>query len=389
MKSRAIRLFLGALFFSSLSSITPIANAASSPDCTQSANTKCLVTFSYTGAVETFMVPAGISSIYFDVEGAQGGGTNGGQGGIDTGTLNVIAGSTLYVRVGGQGTLGLTAAGGFNGGGSTSAGDTPPGSGGGASDIRFGADNLASRVVVAGGGGGQSSYCALISQPSKNYGGAGGGLIGGNGGGSSGCWASTEYGRGGTQSAGGSIGTYSGYGNTPGSLGQGGIGKGNSAGGGGGGGGYYGGGGGLVEAGGGGSSYVDTNTAHSAWVGSYSLAQGGRTGNGIISFTYQNLIPAKVSIATPSTATFRATTVLTSTSDSPGKVTFYAAGKAIPGCKGILNSGSGSIYTATCNWRPSVHGNQLITVSIAPSNGNIGANASAPLIGTSSRSNNR
>jgi len=111
---KAVKVALLSLFLTSFS-ILPIPAQAATTDCTVASNTKCTVTFSYSGAPETWTVPAGIQEIYFDVRGAQGGGTSGGQGGIDTGTMTVTGGTNLIVRVGGQGTLGLTAAGGFNG----------------------------------------------------------------------------------------------------------------------------------------------------------------------------------------------------------------------------------------------------------------------------------
>jgi hypothetical protein len=351
---KVVKVALLSLLLTSFSALPTPAQAATT-DCTVESNTKCVVTFSFTGAPETWTVPSGITEVYFDVRGAQGGGTSGGQGGIDTGTMTVTGGSNLIVRVGGQGTLGLTAAGGFNGGGSTSAGDTAPGSGGGASDIRLNADTLAARVVVAGGGGGQSTYCGNISQPARNPGGAGGGLIGAAGGGGSGCWSSA-YGGGGTQTAGG--GTF-GYvnGNSAGSLGQGGQGKGVSAGGGGGGGGYYGGGGAAVGAGGGGSSYVDTRT-----VTSFTLQQGGRTGNGIVTITYLNFQNSSVSLSVSSTPLFRTAVNLTATSSQSGRVTFFANGKKIPLCIQMLLSS-----TATCSWTPSARGAVTLRVELRPS----------------------
>ncbi len=348
----------GALLCLILSSLTFISSPAqaATTDCTVASNTKCTVTFSYTGAPETWTVPSGIQEITFDVRGAQGGGTSGGQGGIDTGTMTVTGGTNLIIRVGGQGTLGLTAAGGFNGGGATNAGDTAPGSGGGASDIRVTTDTLSARVVVAGGGGGQSTYCGAISQAARNPGGAGGGLIGAAGGGGAGCW-NNSFGNGGTQTAGGAIGGMSGFSNTPGSLGQGGNGKGQSAGGGAGGGGYYGGAGAAVGAGGGGSSYVDTRT-----VTNYALQQGGRTGNGIVTLTYANFQESSVSISAGSNAQFRVPLTITATSSYAGRVTFYANGKRIPRCINVILASS-----VNCSWTPSARGAAALKVILSPS----------------------
>ena len=82
-----------------------------------------VTTFSFTGAVQTYTVPAGVTGIQIECWGAQGGtGTGfdgvegtGGLGGYAIGELTVTPGQVLEVYVGGGGiTFGP---GGFNGGG--------------------------------------------------------------------------------------------------------------------------------------------------------------------------------------------------------------------------------------------------------------------------------
>ena len=240
-------------------------------------NGVCTETFEYTGSYQTWQVPSGITKISFKVYGASGG--RGGAGGEVRGELNNLP-STLYIYVGGQGTEGANAPGGFNGGGATTGNRGNEGSGGGASDIRFGT-NLSNRVIVAGGGGGSGGYAGAP-------GGMGGGLIAEAGGSGQG-----GGGGGGTQTSGGSAG-YSNGGSpaTSGSFGIGGTGGFSwNAGGGGGGGGWYGGGGGGPDdnsccsdggGGGGGSSYarsdITLNVQHQAGV---------NTGNGRIEISYE------------------------------------------------------------------------------------------------------
>lgn len=205
-------------------------------------------------------------------------GAQGGIGGINT---NVVAGKgayakgvlyldenvNLYVYVGGQG-VGQTGdlnsnninTGGFNGGGMNYNGGGQASSGGGASDIRINNDSLYARVIVAGGGGG-NGYGDTTSS-----GGDAGDLTAFNGG-----YYSTFncYGMGAANfQAGGynCLGSGSGYSNTKGTFGVGGIGAGNSHGGGSGGGGFYGGGGGVIAAGGGGSSFVYTKENFYTWL---------------------------------------------------------------------------------------------------------------------------
>lgn len=126
-----------------------------------------------------------------EVWGAQGGGSvaNGallagdGYGGYAVGTIELDAGKSLYINVGGKGTDGIIlsdAPGGYNGGGSgTSDGsdDEASGGGGGATHIAIVSgvlstlqNNINDILIVAGGGGGKSfSYSA----------GSGGGYNGG------------------------------------------------------------------------------------------------------------------------------------------------------------------------------------------------------------------
>lgn len=223
--------------------------------------------FSYTGSMQTFTVPAGVTSVTIEAWGAQGwsGTYSGGLGGYATGTLAVTPGQDLYINVGGQGAVavgtGVPSGGGWNGGGNGQTNGSPnsAGGGGGASDIRSGGTTLANRVIVAAGGGGSTNNGSCD-------GGNGGGLAGSKGGGAYG------GGYGGTQLAGGSFG---------GDLGQGGNALVSyTPWNGGGGGGYYG--GGTSDAhgsGGGGSSYTGGMTGASTTTGQ-------RSGNGRVKISY-------------------------------------------------------------------------------------------------------
>ncbi len=247
--------------------------------------------FSYTGAMQTYVVPAGCSGVTIDLAGGQGGTYSsgiGGKGGRVQCNLAVTPGETLYVYVGQAapnslcGAGGLSSGGGENGGaGGCSTGGT---GGGGGTDVRTISGNLASRVVVGGGGGGGSWDCAYSS------GGGGGYPAGGNAPG--GCSAG---GSGGSQTAGGAGTCYCGCGAT-GALGTGG---GATYMGGGGGGGYYGGGGSSGGAGGGGSSYAGTGTSSVAYTNSF------QPGNG-----YVNITPLVPTVnGTPASIAFPATLV--------------------------------------------------------------------------------
>lgn len=229
------------------------------------------VTFNHTGAQQTWVVPAGVTSVNVVAEGAQGfdTGSLGGRGGRATGTLAVTPGETLYIYVGGQGTAsvgaGVIMGGGFNGGGhGMNNGNSPNvvGGGGGASDVRQGGFALGDRKLVGAGGGGSTN--------NGTPGGNGGGLIGGDGATAGG----GSVGQGGTQAAGGSLG---------GAFGQGGDAQvGQTPWIGGGGGGWYGGGtSNAHSAGGGGSSYFG-----GVGVTLGATVAGVRAGHGVVTITY-------------------------------------------------------------------------------------------------------
>ncbi|MFC4233209.1 glycine-rich protein [Parasediminibacterium paludis] len=257
-------------------------------------------TFNYTGSVQTYTVPAGVTTITVDVRGASGGvpykngvsfPAGAGKGGRVVATVSVTPGEVLNIYVGGKGNDGTSSTtagnGGFNGGGNGSdAYNVGAGGGGGASDIRRGGTGLSNRIVVAGGGGGANDY-----NVSTGSGGDGGGLVGASGNVNGVSRAAT----GGTQSAGGIGGLFSGYTKGgDGSLGVGGNGGSGNVGGGGGGG-YYGGGGGSFSSGAGGSSYTlstATNVTHT---------QGYNAGDGIVIIS-TNLLPVTLVsfTATPS-----------------------------------------------------------------------------------------
>ena len=225
--------------------------------------------FEYTGKVQTYEVPAGVTSITVELVGAGGGFGSWenarypekykpGYGGKMTATYPVTPGEKIYIFVGGRGTNATDTyqgEGGFNGGGNgNNTGTYGPycgGGGGGASDIRIGGSGLGNRVLVAGGGGGAGSNYP----DGGDHGGHGGELNAQDGQANNG----TEHescGRGATQTTGGEGGQWPSYlKGENGKAGNGGNAPDSTAGGGGGGG-YFGGGAGSWSGGGGGSSYA-------------------------------------------------------------------------------------------------------------------------------------
>ena len=244
-----------------------------------------VVAYTYTGTEQCYVVTGGVSSVQVVAIGAPGGGAGSGQGfgAVVGAVVPVSSGETLYVAVGGAGTMsGKGAApGGFNGGGAggapspTAFGGSGDG-GGGASDVRSVSVStstelsLGSRLLVAGGGGGATPSFSGISGVGGNADGLGSGIFGGMGGAAGGVGGGGLGGDSATCSPGAA---NMGVAGAVGQGGAGGVGvpaggtNGGTNGGGGGGGGYFGGGGGQggtganlgcqsAGGGGGGGSYV-------------------------------------------------------------------------------------------------------------------------------------
>lgn len=110
--------------------------------------------FEYSGEVETYLVPECVTQLNITIQGAAGGGDEGGDGSTISGILNVTEGQILEIRVGGMGNC---PEGGFNGGGeggNANQSSNDGCGGGGASDIRTAPYSLTDRIIVASGGGG-------------------------------------------------------------------------------------------------------------------------------------------------------------------------------------------------------------------------------------------
>ena len=164
-------------------------------------------TFSYTGAAETWVVPAGVTSATFELWGAQGGRVSpnaGGQGAHVQGTLALSPGQPLTLIVGGSGAFGGISAGagagGFGGGGTggsvaVGAETNFGGGGGGASTVKtidIPPFVIGVPLIVAGGGGGTGRTFSFDGGAGGDSGSAGlkgedpGALATGGGGGGSG-----------------------------------------------------------------------------------------------------------------------------------------------------------------------------------------------------------
>ena len=327
-------------------------------------------TFNYTGAIQTYTVPAGVTSLTIAASGAQGGNqtsysTSGGAGANMGGTFTTTPGHVLNILVGQH----------------PAAASNTGGGGGGSFVWDVTAGNA---LLIAAGGGGGAGFDALgtnftgIDAVTTNNGTGGGGGYGGAGTGGNGGTAPTgtpygDYGAGGTgwfSNGAGGIGGCSNavggatpltggaggtFGGTAGVNGSGGFGGGGGSQGicsfvgGGGGGGYSGGAGGVFDnsgnyarAGGGGGSYN---------IGSSQFNSVGNTGNGIVTISYS--MPACSNTATVTvtvnplptvSATAGATAVC---SGSPTTLTASGAVTYTWSPSATLSASTGTSVTAT------------------------------------------
>ena len=235
----------------------------------ESPRTETSITFDYTGTVQHWTVPDGVTEVTMSVAAGAGrtlsASGDGGSGGRITGTVNVIPGTAYDVYVGRAGQESPTPTWPNGGVGGAKPGNRA-GNGGGGSWVVEAGGPLSAAVLVAGGGGGGGTG---FDNGLRN-GGAGGFFAGEDSTAVSGATGATQY-AGGTGYENGDTG----------GQGEGGDGESSGSGivnvGGGGGGGWHGGGGGgLNSGGGGGSGWADPS------VSELQIEDGTVTGNGQI-----------------------------------------------------------------------------------------------------------
>jgi hypothetical protein len=280
--------------------------------CSSSGSTSVTVTCQV-GTGDSWTVPAGVTQVTFNMQGAAGGSSDngesyGGLGGALQATLSVTAGTTYSIAVGSEGGAGTDTGPGSGGapGGASGAGSAGfgivGGGGGGASIVGVGSLATPANWLLVSGGGGGGGPTALESP-----GGDGGGLTGGAG------TAPPGPGEGPAGAGGNQTGT-TGSGLQP-------NGSAGSVYGGGGGGGYWGGGGGTNAGGGGGGSGL---IASSALAGS-GFQSAANTGDGTVTITYTVATPPPA--PPPPSATAPGAPSVSITSPASGGV--YAVGQSV------------------------------------------------------------
>lgn len=78
-------------------------------------------------------------------------------------------------------------------------------------------------------------------------------------------------------------------------------------------------------------------------------------------------------------ATYRRPVVITANVSVAAKVTFRAKNVIISSCKNRTATGSGSSFSATCTWSPSVRGAVTLTATAVPTSGSISSSTANPL----------
>lgn len=107
----------------------------------------------------------------------------------------------------------------------------------------------------------------------------------------------------------------------------------------------------------------------------------GNITNQAITITVTNVIDTSSfnSFSISGTPAFRTVVTINANVSVAAKVTFRAKNVIIAGCKNKTATGSGSSFTATCSWKPSVRGPVRITATAVPTSGSISSSTANPL----------
>lgn len=113
-------------------------------------------------------------------------------------------------------------------------------------------------------------------------------------------------------------------------------------------------------------------------------APGGKGGSGVVIIRYAlSLTSAFNSLTLPggiTTVTFRTPVSVTANISVASRVSFYVNGKVLPGCKNKLASGSGSSYSVTCTWKPSLRGDFSVSATSIPISASTSGATAKPIL---------
>jgi hypothetical protein len=122
--------------------------------------------------------------------------------------------------------------------------------------------------------------------------------------------------------------------------------------------------------GGGGGSYYTGNLISSS--------NGANSSHGYVTITQQTVITANFNsfalAGNATSATFRTSITINASVDISARVTFRAGNLLISGCKNKVATGSGSVFTTSCTWKPSQRGSVILSATATPvAGGNTGS----------------
>jgi hypothetical protein len=99
--------------------------------------------------------------------------------------------------------------------------------------------------------------------------------------------------------------------------------------------------------------------------------------------TVANLVTT-ASVSVSANPIYRTSTTISYSTTTPGKVTFYEAGRVITGCKNILVTSA-----ASCNWKPSRRNAITVSARLTPANGALSVNTASTSVFILKRSGSR
>lgn len=119
------------------------------------------------------------------------------------------------------------------------------------------------------------------------------------------------------------------------------------------------------------------------------IRQGGKGGNGIVILRYAINLTSSTTISMASgDLIYRTAKTLAAISNKAGKMDFKVNGKYIPGCRSMPVSVANS-YTATCSYKPSIHGSVTITAIFTPNDGSYSSSSAVNVPVQAARRTNR
>ena len=110
------------------------------------------------------------------------------------------------------------------------------------------------------------------------------------------------------------------------------------------------------------------NGSNNTYIVVITVSDGALTDTQTLTLTINDINePSYISAPTLSGTAYKGEAVtITVTTNTPGKVRFFAAGKRIGNCLARSTTGSYPTFTATCAWKPTNHGSRQVSAQLTP-----------------------